>query len=144
MVDFVRLKRLIHEEEKMRWVLERAKSRAEKITTALSKSGGGGGGSGNRSRVEEGAIALASLRDEYQEISEALEAQRNELCAQMRRIDPEKYRLEKRCLGLRYLDGLSVRTIAEALIYSESYVFEKLSKGEKLVIQIQTKDHSSP
>ena len=144
MINFVRMRKLIKAEEQTRWALEKAKSRAEKITISISKSGGGGESFRKGSRVEEGAIAISVLREEYQRISDELEGQREELKGLMKKIRTEKYRLEKLCLKMRYLKGLRARTIAEALNYSEPYIFEKLGSGERLISGLQEKEHSSP
>ena len=77
-VDFRRMRELIKAEERLYWALQREQAKATKITTSLSKSGGGGRGR-TSSRVEDGAIALAIIREEYESLEAELKAQRKEL-----------------------------------------------------------------
>ena len=142
MVNFDRMRKLIRDEEHMRWAIERQTSKATKITTTLSKTGGG---HTNRveSKTENGAVALAVLKDEYQSIWYELEAQRKELRRLMTKIRNEEYRLEKLCLRMRYLKGVSVRIIAVTQNYSESYIFNVMKRAEEMVMKIQDKQNSS-
>ena len=141
MIKFWRMRKLIRDEEHMRWAIERQESKATKITASMSQTGGGRTNQ-ITSKPEEGAIALAVLKDEYQRIWNELEEQRKELRQVMAKIRDEEYRLGKLCLRMRYLEGVSVRVIASTQNYSEPYIFNVLKKTERRVIEIQSKQNS--
>lgn len=136
MIDFVKMRELIKQEERYRWAIERQEARATKITAALSKSGRSGSGK-TGSQVEDGAIELAPLRQEYKEIKDELDVMKAELRICVARIRAPKYRLEKTCLRMRYLQGISVRKIAAMLNYSEQYLFRTMRDAERRIIVIQ-------
>ena len=79
MTDFVKMRELIRQEERYRWAVEKQMAKATKITSTLSKSGRSGSGR-TGSQVEDGAVELAPLKEEYTEIKEELDAMRAELC----------------------------------------------------------------
>ena len=80
---------------------------------------------------------LAALQDEYREIIEELEAARKELKESISRIRNTKARLEKTCLRMRYMQGMSVRQIAISLNYTEDYMHRKMRDAETLILHIQ-------
>ena len=136
MTDFERMRVLIRQEERYRWAVEKQMAKASKMTTSFSQAGRSGS-SKNGSRTEEGAIMLAALQDEYKEIMEELTAARAELQESIGKIRNAKARLEKTCLRMRYIQGMSIRRIALSLNYTEDYLHRKMRGAEALIINIQ-------
>jgi len=136
MTDFGRMRTLIRQEERYRWAVEKQMAKTNRMTSNITQTGRTGG---NRigSRVEDGAIVLASLQDEYKEIRDELDAAQKELRESIARIRNAKLRLEKTCLRMRYLQGMSVRQIALSLNYTEDYLHRKVRDAEALIIRIQ-------
>ena len=130
MIDFQEMRRLIREEERLRWALKKERSKAERITASFSRTGGGGISTGDK--VGDGAVTLAELEEIYNPIQFALEEQRMELRAVLKVWEGHRNDRIRNCLELRYLKGRSVRKIAVALNYSEQYVFKMLKRGERL------------
>lgn len=130
MIDFQEMRRLIREEERLRWALKKERSKAERITASFSQTGGGGISTGDK--VGDGAVTLAELEEIYNPIQFALEEQRLELRAVLKVWEGHRNDRIRNCLELRYLKGRSVRKIAVALNYSEQYVFKMLKRGERL------------
>lgn len=135
MTDFAELRKLIREEERARWAVEKQMSKATKRTTSFSSSGRGGGKPG--SQVEENSILLAALEDDHKEIAAALEAARKELRAGIALLPMKEYRLERSMIRMRYIRGIEVRKIAEARNYSEQHVFRVVKRAEILINQAQ-------
>ena len=48
MIDFQEMRRLIREEERLRWAVQKKRSRAERITASFSQAGGGGISTGDK------------------------------------------------------------------------------------------------
>ena len=136
MTDFKKIRMLIAQEERYRWAVQKQMSRATKSTASFSASGGCGGRQ-TTSRVEDGAIIIEELKGQLDEIMEELTAARDELKDTMTRIRGQQYRLEKTCLKMRYMQGISVRKIAVALNYSEDYIHRKVRAAEALIINKQ-------
>lgn len=137
MTDFERMRVLIRQEERYRWAVEKQMAKAAKSTTSISPTGGMGGSTRATSRVEDGAIMLAALKDEYAEIQEELEEARKELKESISRIRNAKKRLDKTCLRMRYLQGMSIRRIALSLNYSEDYLHRRMREAEAMIITMQ-------
>ena len=137
MTDFERMRTLIKQEERYRWAVERQMAKATKITATLSQTGGISGGRRMGSQVEDGAVILAELQSQYSEIMEELGEARKELKGTLNRLRSQKTRLEKTCISMRYMQGISVRKIAEALSYSEDYIHRKTRNAEALIINKQ-------
>ena len=66
MIDFQEMRRLIREEERLRWALKKERSKAERITASFSQTGGGGISTGDK--VGDGAVTLAELEEIEQAI----------------------------------------------------------------------------
>jgi len=141
MTDFERMRVLIRQEERYRWAVEKQMAKSSRMTSTLSATGRTGGNK-NGSIVEDGAVMLATLKEEYQEIVDELEAARKELRESIVRIRSAKARLEKTCLRMRYLQGMSVRQIAVSLNYTEDYLHRKMRDAEALIINIQKAQES--
>lgn len=137
MTDFGRMRLLIRQEARYRWAIEKQTAKATKITASLSQSGGTGGGFKTGSKVEDGAIMLTELKNQYSEIVEELTLARNELRESISKMRSQQMRLGKTCLRMRYLQGISARQIADALNYSEEYIFRTLRVSEAFVINVQ-------
>lgn len=136
MTDFERMRVLIRQEERYHWAVEKQMSKATKSTTSITPAGGCGG-TRTGSRPEDGAVMLATLQEEYKEILDELEEARKELRDSIARIRNAKSRLEKTCLRMRYLQGMSVRQIAVSLNYTEDYLHRKMRDAEALILRIQ-------
>lgn len=124
MIDFRRMRELIKSEERLRWAMERERAKAENITTSLSKSGGGRGRTS--SKVEDGAIALAIIQEEYDHVAEELKASRKELRGKLRKLTE----LQRMIIRMRYIEGYSCRRIAEDLHYDISYMHKVVASAE--------------
>jgi DNA-directed RNA polymerase specialized sigma24 family protein len=136
MTDFERMRVLIRQEERYHWAVEKQMAKATKSTTSITPAGGCGG-TRTGSRPEDGAVMLATLQEEYKEILDELEEARKELRESIARIRNAKSRLEKTCLRMRYLQGMSVRQIAVSLNYTEDYLHRKMRDAEALILRIQ-------
>ena len=135
MTDFERMRTLIRQEQRYRWAVEKQMAKATKSTTSFTLAGGGGTRTG--SRVEEGAVMLAALQDEYAEIRAELDAAREELKKAVAKIRSPRKRLEKTCLRMRYIQGMSIRQIAVSLSYTEDYLHRKMRAAEALILNVQ-------
>ena len=136
MTDFDRMRVLIKQEERYRWAVEKQISKANRMTSNMSQTGRSGG-SRPGSRLEDAAIVLAALQDEYKEIIDELKTYRDELTESITRIRNAKSRLEKTLLRMRYLQGMSIRNIAVSLNYTEDYLHRKMRDAEALILRIQ-------
>lgn len=141
MTDFVKMRELIRQEERYRWAVEKQMAKATKITSSLSKSGRSGSGR-TGSQVEDGAVELAPLKEEYAEIKEELDAMKAELRISISKLRAPRYRLDKTCLRMRYIQGISVRKIAVMLNYHEQYLFRKMREAEDLITMMQQRAES--
>jgi DNA-directed RNA polymerase specialized sigma24 family protein len=141
MTDFERMRVLIRQEERYHWAVEKQMAKATKSTTSITPAGGCGG-TRTGSRPEDGAVMLATLQEEYKEILDELEEARKELRDSIARIRNAKSRLEKTCLRMRYLQGMSVRQIAVSLNYTEDYLHRKMRDAEALILRIQRERES--
>ena len=141
MTDFERMRVLIRQEERYHWAVEKQMAKATKSTTSITPAGGCGG-TRTGSRPEDGAVMLATLQEEYKEILDELEEARKELRDSIARIRNAKSRLEKTCLRMRYLQGMSVRQIAVSLNYTEDYLQRKMRDAGALILRIQRERES--
>lgn len=141
MTDFVKMRELIKQEERWRWAVERAEARATGSPIRMSKAGKSRTNKVG-SQVEEGAVELAELRLQHSEIKEELEAMRKELQQSIRKLRGPKYQLDKSCLRMRYMKGISVRKIAYSLNYSEDYIFQKMKQAERIICTMQREKES--
>ena len=130
MIDFVRMRQLIRQEERMRWAIEKQMSKATKRTASISGMSGGISGD----KVGDNAVILAEMRTDYDDIQAELESARAELRNEIKhRDDP----LKRTVIKGRYVSGFSVRRMAAALNYSEQHIFGMLRKTERLINQHQ-------
>ena len=136
MIDFGRMSELIREKAHMQMAIAREKAKAERITATFSRDGGGGGGRRTSSRVEDGAIALVVLRDELSRVETELEAQRGELKPYLDRLDD----LQRICIRMRYLEGMSCVSVAEANYYSKDHIYHVVKAAEKRIYEMQFRE----
>lgn len=85
-------------------------------------------GSGISSPVEQGVVQLEEAREALAALREELDQLRRELAPA---IDALEDTLQRECMGLRYLHGLSARLIACRMHYSEGHVFRVLRAAEQ-------------
>lgn len=128
MVDFVRMRKLIRLDERLKWAIEREEAKATKRTSTISGIGGGGGRI-NKSRTEEGAVALAILRDEHDQVKAELREQRKELEPQLKHLNE----VAKTLMTMRYIKGMECKKIAKAMYYSETHVFHVMQQSERII-----------
>jgi RNA polymerase sigma factor (sigma-70 family) len=125
--DFYKMRKLINRIPMARFRLDKAISRATKVTTVLT---GMPRGSGGGSQTEEGALLVMLAREKY----DTMQAELNELQARLspyiKNMDDA---LQKNVLRMRYIECRSVREIAYCLNYSEQHIFRILQKAETKV-----------
>ena len=126
--DFLRMRYLMRRVPRLEWDMERKMSNAAKITTTIT---GMPRGSGNHSKVEDGAIILATVKDAYREVIEELEALRARLSPLIDMLeDPD----EKAVMRMRYLNGLNPEQIALVICRSDRMVYIYLKRAERQII----------
>ena len=128
MIDFQEMRRLIRVKSHLEEAIARTEANATKRTASLSKSGGGGKGS-TSSRVEEGAVALAILREEYNQVSNELNKHQAELKRYLRYLSE----VERSIMRMRYMEGISCHEIAVAVCYSYYHVFHIVQAAESKI-----------
>lgn len=126
--DFLRMRYLMRRVPRLEWDMERKMSNAAKITTTIT---GMPRGSGNHSKVEDGAIILATVKDAYREVIAELEALRARLSPLIDMLeDPD----EKAVMRMRYLNGLNPEQIALVICRSDRMVYIYLKRAERKII----------
>lgn len=126
--DFLRMRYLMRRVPRLEWDMERKMSNAAKITTTIT---GMPRGSGNHSKVEDGAIILATVKDAYREVIAELEALRDRLSPLIDMLeDPD----EKAVMRMRYLNGLNPEQIALVICRSDRMVYIYLKRAERKII----------
>ena len=138
MIDFRRMRELIKAEERLHWALLKERSKATKTTTSLSKNGGGGRGR-TSSRVEDGAIALAIIQEEYDHVADELKRQRKELRGKLKRLTER----ERTIIRMRYIGGISCRQIAEDMHYDKFYMHSLIRIAENRILEMQDADNNT-
>lgn len=127
MIDLRRMRWLIKHVPNMQWEIQRKTADVTRITTTLTGMPRGGG---TRSRVEDGAITLAAVKDAYREVIVELETMRAELEPLINQLeDPD----EKGMMRLRYMEGNKPEDIAETMHRSARGVYYYLRRGENNV-----------
>lgn len=126
--DFLRMRYLMRRVPRLEWDMERKMSNAAKITASIT---GIPRGSGNHSKVEDGAIILATVKDAYREVIAELEALRARLSPLIDMLeDPD----EKAVMRMRYLNGLNPEQIALVICRSDRMVYIYLKRAERKII----------
>lgn len=128
-INLYRMRRMIRETQKLAWKIERERSYAARSAAPLSQIPWG---QGNRSRVEEGAIRIADLKDVYREVLAELEEMRQALDPL---IDTLKNADDRAVMRLRYIKGYDPEDVAEAIFRTDRMVYYILSRSEKELIK---------
>ena len=130
MVNLTRMRVLISYERRLRFKYQKKLASATKVTTQLT---GMPRGSGNHSQVEDGAIELAEVEEAYRELFDELKAMRGELDHLLKNMDnPDDIGI----MRLRYIEGMNLMDIPEAVNLSERAMFYHLSGAERKLIRM--------
>ena len=124
-MDLQRIRFLNNRLPAARFRLDRALSRATRVTAPL---GGMPRGGARRGPVEPGVELIEDAREVYRDIRRELDALREEARPL---IDAIEDPLERQVAAMRYLEGLTVRQIAYRLCYSEQHVYRLVARAEK-------------
>ena len=128
MIDFVRMRELIRDEERLKWAVIRQEARATRITTTISDMPKGQP-TNNR---EEVMIELAERRAAYHSLCEELKKRRAQLKPEIRRM---KSRTQREIIRMRYMKGMSVNDISNEIGYCNKQIYNLLASGESLINQ---------
>lgn len=124
-INLYRMRRLGRTLDKMMLKIRIEESRACRTTSFPS---GMPGGTGNHSKVEEGAIRLAELKDAYKEAFDELERMRTALEPFIDSLDDYN---DRAVMRLRYLKGYGTEKISDTIFMTERMVYYILSRSEK-------------
>ena len=125
MVNLSRMRTLIAYEQRLRFSRLKKLAKATKITTTIT---GMPRGSGTGDKVADGAIELAEVEEAYREVFTELRSMRCELERLLPSLDnPDDIGV----MRLRYIDGLKLQDIPEAVCLSERAMYYHLSGAEK-------------
>lgn len=127
MISLYRMRQLIRQTVKVQWRIEREEAKATKITTTIT---GMPHGSGNRSKIEDGAIKVAELKDAYDEVNAELTAMRQELSPLIDTLDNVN---DRAVMRLRYIKGYSPEDIGEAIYRTDRSIYYYLSRAEEQI-----------
>ena len=126
MIDFVRMRKLMHDLPDIEWDLARLNANATRITSYIT--GMPRGGSGNRQ--EDAAIALADATDVYRAALNELEAMRAELDPMIDMLDDIN---DRGVMRMRYIKGYRPEEIAVILEMSRRGVYYHLLHSERII-----------
>lgn len=130
MVNLSRMRVLIGYERRLRFRYQKKLATATKVTTVLT---GMPRATGNHSQVEDGAIELAEVEEAYREMLEELKAMKAELEEMLKTLDnPDDIGI----MRLRYIEGMELRMIPEAVNLSERAMFYHLSGAERKLMRM--------
>lgn len=130
MVNLSRMRVLIGYERRLRFRYQKKLANATKVTTVLT---GMPRATGNHSQVEDGAIELAEVEEAYREMLEELKAMKAELEEMLKTLDnPDDIGI----MRLRYIEGMELRMIPEAVNLSERAMFYHLSGAERKLMRM--------
>lgn len=127
MVDLRRMRYLMQRLPMARLNVERAMSRATKVTSTLSDMPHG---SGVSNPVADGVERLTEAKTALQRLQGELSEMRAQLLPV---IDGLENPLERTIMQMRYMDGIEIQSIARSLCYSERHIYRTLRSGEKSV-----------
>lgn len=130
MVKLSRMRQLIRQIPPMVFNLNRAEATATKITAVIT---GMPRGTDNHSKVEDGAILIASLREAYDEAIEELEAMQNELAPLIDTLEDADWIAAMR---LRYIMRYSPDEIGDRNYRVERTIYRYLRKAEARLIEM--------
>ncbi len=130
MVNLSRMRVLIGYERRLRFRYQKKLANATKATTVLT---GMPRATGNHSQVEDGAIELAEVEEAYREMLDELKAMKEELEEMLKTLDnPDDIGI----MRLRYIEGMELRMIPEAVNLSERAMFYHLSGAERKLMRM--------
>ena len=130
MVNLSRMRVLIGYERRLRFRYQKKLANATKVTTVLT---GMPRATGNHSQVEDGAIELAEVEEAYREMLDELKAMKAELEDMLKTLDnPDDIGI----MRLRYIEGMDLRMIPEAVNLSERAMFYHLSGAERKLMRM--------
>lgn len=132
MIDFVRMRKLMHDLPDIEWDLARLNANATRITSYITGMPRGGGGN----RREDAAIALADATDVYRAALNELEAMRVELDPMIDMLDDIN---DRGVMRMRYIKGYRPEEIAVILEMSRRGVYYHLSHSERIIERSQKK-----
>ena len=124
MVDLLRMRQLLKQTINIQWKLEQEQAAATKITSVLT---GMPRSSGTHSQVEDGAIKIAALKEEYGSAIEELERMREELNELVNTLDDVNHRATIR---MRYIRGYKMDSIADAIGVKRRTIYRYLTRAE--------------
>ena len=130
MVNLSRMRVLISYEQRLQFDRLKKFAKATKITTSIT---GMPRGSGMGKQVEDGAIAMMEVEKAYHEVIDELMAMRAELEELLPALDnPDDIGV----MRLRYVYGLRLKDLPEAVALSERAMYYHLSGAERKLIRM--------
>ena len=130
MVNLFRMRKLIRDTVKLQWKVEQEEAKATKITTVLT---GMPRASGNHSKVEDGAIRVADLKDAYDEVLTELNDMRDQLEPLIGTLNNAD---DRAVMRLRYIKGFSPEDIADAIHRTDRSIYYYLSRAENELVRM--------
>lgn len=129
MVNLYQMRQRIRNLVKLQWRVEQETAKATKITATIT---GMPRGSDNHSKVEDGAIRMADLKDAYREAAEELEEMKEALDPLISDLDNAD---DRAVMRLRYIKGFSPEDIAEAIHRTDRSIYYYLSRAEDQLVR---------
>lgn len=126
-MDFERMRFLIREIPDARLRVERAWSKAQKVTQVLDDMPHGTDVS---SQVENGVVLVEKMQGMLDGMERELAEMRASLSVCIQKSGNTQHAA---ILSSRYMEGMSARRIAETMGYSEQRIFQMLREAEKSV-----------
>lgn len=125
---FRRIRELTRQEERQRWAVMRQEARCTRVTPTYSHMPKGGGDN----RREDDMILLTILKDQHRETKAALDRERAAVAPYINKMRDGNART---AMTLRYMKGMRILQICDAMGYSERQVFRILERAESKVLQ---------
>ena len=130
MVNLYQMRRLIREQMKIQWRIEREFAKATKITTVIT--GMPGSGNALSDKTGDGAVRMADLDTAYQETRSELARMRSELDPLITTLPNAD---DRAVMRLRYINGYSPEDIADAIHRTDRSVYYYLSRAEDQLVK---------
>jgi len=124
MINLDQMRQLIKKTVNVQWKIEQEEAAATKVTTVLT---GMPRAAGNHNQVEDGAIKITELKEEYGAVLDELERMREELKPMIDTLDDVNQRASMR---MRYIRGHTMSAIADAICVKSRTVYRYLTKAE--------------
>jgi DNA-directed RNA polymerase specialized sigma subunit len=131
MTNFARLRDLIKQEERLGWAVKRQNAKCTRSTQVFDSVPRGGG---DGQRMESDAVRLVLLKEQHGLVKAELDKERAGLKIYMRRLDNGTQRA---AMEMRYMKGVRVTEIGDAMGYTERQVFRILKRAETQINQWQ-------